>query len=60
MMQLACKDLGNMDCDFVAQGETAEDVMQQGMAHAKEAHGMTDEDMTPELKEQAMSMMTTE
>jgi predicted small metal-binding protein len=48
-----------MDCDFVAQGETAEEVMQQGMEHAKEAHGMTDEDMTPELKEKAMSMMTT-
>lgn len=48
-----------MDCDFVAQGETADEVMQKGVEHAMAAHGMTEADMTPELKEKAMSMMQT-
>ncbi|MEO5927607.1 MAG: DUF1059 domain-containing protein [Patescibacteria group bacterium] len=59
MMSLACKDMGNMDCNFVAEGETAEDVMKTAMEHAMSAHGMTDADMTPELKEKAMSAMQT-
>ena len=29
-----------MDCDFVARGETAEEIMQKAAAHAKSAHGM--------------------
>jgi predicted small metal-binding protein len=56
-MKLACAKMGNEGCDFVAEGETADDVMMKAMQHGMEAHGMTEADMTPELKEQAMGMM---
>jgi predicted small metal-binding protein len=59
MKQLSCKDLGDLSCDFSCQGETVEDVMQQAMAHAQEAHadkmaGMSEADMEG-LKQQAMA-----
>jgi predicted small metal-binding protein len=38
---LSCRDVG-MDCDFVAQGETEEDVLQQCTDHARSAHNMTE------------------
>lgn len=57
MMSLACKDMGNMDCEYVAQGETKEEVMKMAMDHAMSAHGMTEADMTPEMQEKAMSMV---
>jgi len=31
-----------MDCDFVAKGETTEDIMQQAAEHARIAHNMTE------------------
>jgi len=58
MMTLACKDMGK-DCPFVAQGETKEEVLQKLGAHAKEAHGMTDADMTPEMMQKAESLIKT-
>lgn len=57
MFTLACKDLGMADCPFVAQGETKEEVMTKIGAHAMQAHGMTEADMTPEKKEQMASAM---
>jgi predicted small metal-binding protein len=36
---LKCKDVG-MDCDFVARGETEEDVLKQAAEHAGATHGM--------------------
>ena len=39
---LAYKDAG-ISCPFVTQGETEEEVLQQGIKHVKEAHGYTDE-----------------
>lgn len=36
---LRCRDAG-MDCDFVARGETEEDVMKQASEHALKDHGM--------------------
>ena len=49
MKEFACKDMG-MDCDFVATGETVEDVMQQAFAHAQVAHAAVVAEMssTPE------------
>jgi predicted small metal-binding protein len=35
------RDVG-MDCDFVAKGETEEDVLQQCADHARSAHNMTE------------------
>ena len=34
---VSCRDVG-MDCDFVAKGETTEDIMQQAAEHARTAH----------------------
>lgn len=59
MMQLSCKDMGNMDCDFVAQGETMDEVMAMGMDHAKAVHGMTDADMAPEKMEMMKAAVKT-
>ena len=45
---LKCRDVG-MDCDFVARGETNEEVMKQAAEHARTAHGM--KEIPPELPE---------
>lgn len=47
-----------VDCNFVATGETKEEVIGRGVEHAKEAHGMSE--MTEEQKEQAMAAMREE
>lgn len=49
MKMLSCKDMG-MDDNFVAKGETEDEVMMKMEKHAKEAHadmmsGMSDEEM---------------
>ena len=41
-----CRDVG-VDCDFVARGETEQEVLQQCAEHGKEAHGM--DEIPPEL-----------
>ena len=50
MKMLSCKAMGDPTCDFVAKGETDEEVMAQMAAHAKEHHadnvsGKTDEEL---------------
>ncbi len=37
----SCKDTG-ADCDFVAKGETEQDVLQQCAEHAKTAHKLSE------------------
>ncbi|MSQ09667.1 MAG: DUF1059 domain-containing protein [Dehalococcoidia bacterium] len=50
--ELACEDLGMADCDFVAKGQTMDELMASGAAHGKSAHGMTDAQMQdPKLGE---------
>ena len=36
---LRCREAG-VDCDFVARGETEEDVIKQAVEHARKDHGM--------------------
>ena len=36
---VSCRDVG-MDCDFVAQGATEEEVLMYCAAHARKDHGM--------------------
>jgi len=43
---LKCGDL-MPGCDFHAEGESADEVLQKAAAHAAEAHGITE--VTPEL-----------
>ena len=53
---LRCGDL--MDgCDYVAKGETDEDILKAAAAHAKEVHGL---DATPELVEQVKGVIREE
>jgi predicted small metal-binding protein len=39
---LSCKDSG-VDCSYVAQGETEEEVLAEGLKHVKAVHGFSDE-----------------
>lgn len=57
MKQLACKDLGAPDCDFVATGETADEAKATMMAHAQEAHPEVLEGLTPEEMDEKSRMM---
>jgi len=41
-----CRDVG-VNCDFVARGETEQEVLQQCAGHARTAHGMNE--IPPEL-----------
>jgi predicted small metal-binding protein len=54
---LSCKDAG-VDCDFVARGETVEEVLAEGIKHVKEGHGYTDEEANdPKFLEEAKNMI---
>jgi predicted small metal-binding protein len=57
MFSLNCKDMGQADCEFVATGETKEEVMQKAAAHAMEKHGMSEADMAGK-KDAAMAAIT--
>ena len=52
-MELACKDVSGMVCDFVAYGETAEKTKDALKQHGREAH----QDMMAEATEENMKMM---
>jgi len=54
---LACKDFGTT-CDYVAKGETEEEVLKEGAKHAIEAHGYTEEQVKdPKFIEEAKRLM---
>ena len=54
MMSLSCKDMGATDCDYVAKGETTQDVKNNMMKHAMSDH----KDMLDKMsKEERSSMM---
>jgi predicted small metal-binding protein len=38
---VSCREVG-VDCDFVAKGETEQEVLQQCAEHARQAHGMSE------------------
>ena len=46
MKVVNCRDVG-VDCDFVARGETVDDVLRQCVEHARSEHGYAD--VPPEL-----------
>ena len=47
MKTLACKDAGS-NCNFVARGNTEQEVLAQVTEHGKKAHGMKAKDFTPD------------
>ena len=54
---LACRDAG-VDCDFVARGETEEQVLAEGTKHVKEVHGYTDEQVNaPKFLEESKKII---
>jgi predicted small metal-binding protein len=54
---LACQDAG-ITCPHVAQGETEEEVLQNGLKHVKEAHGFTDEQLNdPKFLEESKKII---
>jgi predicted small metal-binding protein len=48
MKTINCREAG-FDCDYTVRGETDEEVMKNGMEHAKKDHNMKEEDITPEI-----------
>jgi len=52
-----CRDVGP-DCDFVARGETEDEIMGQVAEHASAVHGM--EEVPPELAEKARAAIRDE
>jgi predicted small metal-binding protein len=57
MKSLSCKDMGAMDCEFVATGDTVEEVKQKMMAHAQEAHADVLANLSPEEMDEKNKMM---
>jgi len=39
MFSLACRDVGIKDCEYVASGDTEEELWKKGTAHIIEVHG---------------------
>jgi predicted small metal-binding protein len=57
MQQFKCQDMG-MKCDFVATGQTVQEVMQKAMAHAQEKHAdMLKTMTTPEQRAQMQKQL---
>jgi len=56
MKTINCREAG-FECDHVVKGETEEEVLKNGMEHAKKDHNMKEEDITPEMKEKIRSII---
>ncbi len=54
MYTLACKDMGMMDCPFVAKGNSPEEAMKASMGHAMGAHANELEKMKKTMSEGQM------
>ena len=54
---IACRDMG-ADCDFVARGETEEELFKIAAAHGAAVHGTTE--LTPAIIEKARTLIREE
>lgn len=59
MKTLSCRDMGMTD-DFVAKGETEEEVVQKAKEHAMEVHKEKMEEMMKTMSEEDMMKMMKE
>jgi predicted small metal-binding protein len=50
MKTISCREAG-FDCDYIVKGETEEEVLKNGIEHAKSHHNMKEEDITAEMKQ---------
>lgn len=57
MKTLACKDLGAMDCDFVAKAETAEEAVKVMTEHAMSMHKDKVDEMAKTMTPEQMNAM---
>ncbi|HEX9754982.1 MAG TPA: DUF1059 domain-containing protein [Gemmatimonadales bacterium] len=48
---LYCRDLG-MDCDFVARGETDDEILRKAEEHAERVHGMSE--VSPDMEDKIL------
>jgi len=44
MLTLACRETG-LNCDYIIEGETEEDILKNGAEYATQAHGMNADDI---------------
>ena len=44
LLRLICRETG-LDCDFVIEGETEEEILRKGADHAIKVHGLKAEDI---------------
>ena len=56
MKTINCREAG-FDCDHIVKGETDEEVLKNGMEHAKIDHNMKEKDITSEMKEKIRSLI---
>jgi len=49
MKRLTCRDVG-LDCDYVILGDSNEEVASKAVNHAWEAHAISAEEMTSDMK----------
>jgi predicted small metal-binding protein len=56
MLTLACRDAG-VDCDYVARGETEEELWKDGTEHVIRDHSFKREDVNEEFKAKHRSMI---
>ena len=57
MKTINCRDAG-IQCDFVARGQTNEEVMRVAAEHRRQKHGM--QNITPELQQKMKSLIRDE
>jgi len=53
MKDMHCSDAG-MKCDFIARGDSKDEIVKQASEHAQQAHNMT---VTPELTRKMESLI---
>jgi len=56
MKTLSCKDVG-IACDFVARGNTVDEVLRKATEHGKKVHAMKDTDLTPDKIEKIKTLI---
>ena len=56
MKTITCREVG-FDCDTITEGETENEVMQRGIEHAMEVHGLKEDECTPEVKEKIRGLV---
>jgi predicted small metal-binding protein len=55
--KLSCRDVG-VDCDFVARGNSVEEILEKAREHARKDHGFPD--IPPDLVERVKALIRDE